>query len=450
MLKAIPKTKLTVIITTHNYGRFLQNSIESVLSQTNQDSWHLIVVDDGSTDDTPDILETFQDDARISVVKLNGIGLAGASNAGIKKAESEWIIRLDADDWFHPQCIEILLEKAEKTGVDLIYGDYFIVEAEGKIVCSHSQIGNMIGAGYESSPLAAGCLFRKDCWRQIGGYDESLRFQEDFDFWLKFTERFKTAYVPQPLMYYRKHSGSMSTNRKPRSEARRQVKHKAACRRRRTIPNEGIQMIVSTIPPLDACISSDLLLAKRGGKNLLDILNEKTIGFPDIIKKVLLTSDEKVDKWAHKNNWDVKKAKFPFSIGNDWFSMVETENDKSLLLVASPLFPLIEKERIQELIDTLLVHDCGRVDSVLPQCGQVFQLTKSGLESGIVQNENQMNGMIEVKKENCLYYQSGGLSIINPKNYSKKDVIGFVEILPFEGFLVREIKDLEWAVSQIN
>ena len=97
---------VSVIITAHNYGRFLDKCISSVLEQT-YENIEIIVVNDGSQDNTNEILKTFAN--KIKVINLPGVGLAKASNVGIRNSKGKYVIRLDADDWFDKNIIKILV-----------------------------------------------------------------------------------------------------------------------------------------------------------------------------------------------------------------------------------------------------------------------------------------------------------------------------------------------------
>jgi glycosyltransferase involved in cell wall biosynthesis len=99
---------VSVIITTYNYGRFVQEAIESVLSQTVADL-QILVVDDGSTDDTPDVLARIRD-ARLEIVRTPNQGMSAARNEGLSRVKGEFIAFLDADDRWTPKKLEHQLQ----------------------------------------------------------------------------------------------------------------------------------------------------------------------------------------------------------------------------------------------------------------------------------------------------------------------------------------------------
>lgn len=100
--------KVTVIITTYNYGRFVQEAIESVLSQTVA-NLQILVVDDGSTDDTPDVLARIRD-PRLEIVRTQNQGVSAARNEGLSRAKGDFIAFLDADDRWMPTILERQLQ----------------------------------------------------------------------------------------------------------------------------------------------------------------------------------------------------------------------------------------------------------------------------------------------------------------------------------------------------
>lgn len=211
--------KVSVVITAHNYGRYLKQCIESVLNQIYK-NYEIIVVNDGSTDNTAEILEKYKD--RVKVIDLPGLGLASSLNRGIKASSGEYVIRLDADDFFDEN---ILLTEATYLDthpeVDLVFPDYYRVKENGEII-EHVRLLKVEEELrlLHRSPLGAGAMFRKRCFDELGGYDEKLRRQEDYDFWIRFISKFKVRNISLPLMYYRQHKLSMSQDYPGRLKAK--------------------------------------------------------------------------------------------------------------------------------------------------------------------------------------------------------------------------------------
>jgi len=104
-----PETLVTVIITTYNYGRFVQEAIQSVLAQTTTADLQIIVVDDGSTDETPDVLARVKD-PRVELIRTPNKGISGARNVALARAKGDFIAFLDGDDRWAPRKLEYQLE----------------------------------------------------------------------------------------------------------------------------------------------------------------------------------------------------------------------------------------------------------------------------------------------------------------------------------------------------
>ena len=100
--------RISVYVPSHNYGRFLGDAIESVLRQSVED-WELIVVDDGSTDETPEVMNLYRGHPKISVHRTEGIGLPAVCNYALARAKGKYVIRLDGDDVFDENILLVLL-----------------------------------------------------------------------------------------------------------------------------------------------------------------------------------------------------------------------------------------------------------------------------------------------------------------------------------------------------
>ena len=131
----------SVIIDNYNYGRYIGAAIESVLSQTYED-FELIIVDDGSTDDSREVIDTYSDPRIITVFKENG-GQASAFNAGFERASRDYVAFLNADDLWHPKKIERCAEILHTLpGIVLLNHAYSEINAEGKDLEKVVNIGH--------------------------------------------------------------------------------------------------------------------------------------------------------------------------------------------------------------------------------------------------------------------------------------------------------------------
>ena len=194
------------MITTHNRAALLPRAIRSVLAQT-YESYELIVVDDCSTDDTPDVIRTFVD-SRIRVVRhADNMGQSAAINTGIRIARGEYIAFLDDDDeWVETKLLrQVRTLDASASRVGLVYAwfDYAnaangVRLAGGRSVMSGDISEKMLG--WELPAPTSAYLVRATAARQIGGFDEALSMGNDRDFLVRLSERWHVALVPDVLI----------------------------------------------------------------------------------------------------------------------------------------------------------------------------------------------------------------------------------------------------------
>lgn len=193
----------TIVIPCFNYGQYLTDAIESALAQTYP--CEIIVVDDGSTDDTAEVAERYP----VTLIRRPNMGLPAARNAGIRAAKSTHILPLDADDKLAPECVERMLSSSRNAIVRScarLFGDVDRTWMPG---------GGLALANFVEANRAASCsLFPRAAWEAAGGYDESMRDgYEGWDLWVRLIHAgVLVATVSEVSWFYRKHGASMVTH----------------------------------------------------------------------------------------------------------------------------------------------------------------------------------------------------------------------------------------------
>ncbi len=220
--------RFTVYIPCRNYGRFLSEAIESVLRQT-VDDWELIVVDDGSTDETASVMGLYRGHPSISLHRTESIGLPSVGNFALARARGRYLIRLDGDDVFDENILLVLGNLLDRrTDLALVFPDYFLVDAFGQVF-AHERRKRLYESNHmvDLPPNGACALVRTAVLRDLGGYREDLGAQDGLDLWTKLASRHKCANVNLPLFYYRRHGTNLTTNISRIVSARRQIKKDA-------------------------------------------------------------------------------------------------------------------------------------------------------------------------------------------------------------------------------
>lgn len=206
---------VSIIVPCYNQAHFLNECLQSVLEQTFK-NWSCIIVNDGSPDDTEQVAhEWCARDERFSYIFQENKGLSAARNTGIAATQSTYILPLDADDVIHKNFLAQTIKKLESmpdVGIVSVYSKFFINTIDN-VVDVHQPKGKDVKYLLYVNQLVATSLYRRICWEQVGGYDESMRDGfEDWEFWLHVTKKgWNYAVVPKELFYYRKKESSMLT-----------------------------------------------------------------------------------------------------------------------------------------------------------------------------------------------------------------------------------------------
>jgi len=202
---------VSVIIPTYNCADFLPEALNSVLCQTWRDL-EIVVVDDGSTDSTREVVEKYGD--RIRYFHKRNEGPSSARNMGIKEARGTYVAFLDSDDLWEPEKLRIQMDfMAEHPDVRLVCTDSRLMGSRGQrhMKLKRDCVGNLFPLLYVKSFVRTSTvLMAGDCFQEIGYFDESYRSAEDYDVWLRVAKRYPIAYLNQPLVRYRKHESNVS------------------------------------------------------------------------------------------------------------------------------------------------------------------------------------------------------------------------------------------------
>jgi glycosyltransferase involved in cell wall biosynthesis len=281
------KTKITVYITSHNYGKYLSDAIESVLRQT-IDGWELFLINDNSSDNTQKIMQLYKGDSRIKLFTTNGLGLPGIANLALKNAKGKYLIRLDADDVFDENILLVLSNYLDRNpDVALVFPDYFLMDETGCVYAQERRQQIYYNNHMLDMPANGACtMVRKDILKKLGGYREDLGAQDGFDLWSKIIKKYKCANVNVPLFYYRRHGDNLTENFNRILSAKREIKKDAS-----TLYLDEYRPIIAVIPcrkNYDFC--TDLWNQKIDGKTLLDIAIETCLK-SSLLDKVVITSD---------------------------------------------------------------------------------------------------------------------------------------------------------------
>lgn len=212
--------KISIIIPTFNYDKYIARAIRSCLDQScPKNDFEIIVVNDSSIDSTKYILASYGYWIQAIEHTVNQ-GLPYSRNEGIMNAKGDYIVNLDADDYLHPDFLRMCLLYMDFNNCDAVGTDYFLVDDEENII----QRINIF-----EKPIACGIMFRKQQMMDVGLYDTELRIGEDVDFRIRFEQHYKITEINLPLYRYRLHKNNLTRDEMTNQEYLNKVAQKNDC-----------------------------------------------------------------------------------------------------------------------------------------------------------------------------------------------------------------------------
>lgn len=208
---------VSVIIPVYNQEKYVKECVDSVIEQ-NYDKLEIILVDDGSTDNTSKILQSYGD--KIKYIKQENQGPAASVNNGIKISQGSLVCWLGSDDAYMPNKIEhqvnLLLKEPS---IDIVYSDYIMIDSNGSEL-TKVQVPYPSPDQFTRTLLirnfinGSTVMMRRECIDKAGYYDETLKADPDGDMWFRMLKNgYKFGHISLPLVKYRWHSNNVSHNR---------------------------------------------------------------------------------------------------------------------------------------------------------------------------------------------------------------------------------------------
>ncbi|HLE62976.1 MAG TPA: glycosyltransferase [Pyrinomonadaceae bacterium] len=206
--------KVSIITAAYNHVRFVRQCLESAQSQTYRDFEH-VVVDDGSSDGTADILQSFA--GKINYIRQENRGTHAAINRGIRASSGKYIALLDSDDIWLPNKLELQIQRLDESPeTGLVYSQANVIDPTGNPKNNGEPIGRPFAdprRTYEellkdNHIPALTAVFRRSCAEEVGYFNESLKAMSDWDLWIRIAAKWSTSFVPEVLAHYRDHGNN--------------------------------------------------------------------------------------------------------------------------------------------------------------------------------------------------------------------------------------------------
>lgn len=195
---------VSVIIATYNRAHYICDAIDSVLAQTYKD-YEIIVVDDGSTDNTKEMLDKYNGKIRYTYQANSGV--SAARNLGVNLSKGQYLAFLDSDDMWLPEKLEKQMEAIKEDGVGLVHTSKYMVDSNGNFTGDIRPLypAKNIYDLINNHNICMSVLAKKDLVIKAGMFDEGISGSEDKDLWIRMAKLSKITFLKEPLIKYRVH-----------------------------------------------------------------------------------------------------------------------------------------------------------------------------------------------------------------------------------------------------
>lgn len=222
------KPLVTVIVPAYNHDQYIEDCLKSIISQT-YTNMQIIVINDGSTDNTESVVKDFISKCNIKIefISKENEGLCKTLNRGLGIVKGKYVAFLASDDMWLPERIEKQVSFMEKNeNIGMVFSDAYFMRDETATDKRFTDYKPIIRAYFlnsiqttsiyeellmENFIPALTVLIRRECFDKVGYFDTSLKY-EDYDMWLRISEKYPIAYIDEPLAYYRVHNDNFSNN----------------------------------------------------------------------------------------------------------------------------------------------------------------------------------------------------------------------------------------------
>jgi len=420
----IKKPLITVYITNHNYADYIEQAIDSVLKQSFQD-FEIIIIDDGSTDNSRDILKKYLKNRRIQIIFQQNKGLNISNNVAIKLANGKYIMRLDADDYLEKDALKIMVETLEADDkLGLIFPDYFIIDAQNnkKGVFVRHDFDNEVSL-YDKPAHGACTMIRLDFLKSLGGYNEKYTCQDGYELWVKFIFKYKVKNINKPLFNYRQHGANLTSNEE------KILRTRAAIHKEFVTENpENLKTLVIIPVRGNGIYTNSLAFEMLDGKNILQHKIDNLMK-SSYVKKIVVTSpDREIELFIKSNYSKNKKVCFILrsieqtmhNVGlNSTVNIVLNQLDNSfdIVAIASLEYLFISGEILDDAVNSMTLFGSDSLISVREENNTFYQHKGFGMVPILDQDK-----FTKLERES-LYKHVGGLSLVKVDHFKKMQKI---------------------------
>ena len=446
--------KVTVYIPSHNYGKYVERAIESVLKQT-MDDWELLVIDDGSTDNTADVISKYGDRTKVNVVTQENKGLNVTNNVALRLARGDYVMRLDADDFLDENCLALLSNVLDtKPDVGLVYPDYYHVDERGDVVelVRRKKIGEEVEL--LDLPAHGACtMIRREVLLRLGSYSEEFQCQDGYDIWLRMIRTCNPYNVNLPLFYYRKHSTSLTRDEERLHDTRREIK------RRFVAGNDHIELpkTMGIVPVLSSSVyAQNRPFVDLAGKPLIWYTLSEAVRAASLDRLVVAADDDETLEFTREHFPSVVTFKRTGRLSDPSATSTEIvqevlkylqkeqgyEPEAVCMLYIST--PLRKAKHIDQAVDTMAIFEVDSVVSIQEELAPCYHHERLGLTPiNITGGQTRLERRAIYKENGAIFLNRRGV-IESGQQFGQR--VGHITMLPNESVKINS--DFEFWLAQ--
>ncbi len=416
---------ITVYITNFNYCQYIRQAIESVLSQTCKD-FELLIIDDGSTDNSREIIEEYREHPKIKIIYQKNRGLNYSNNIAMRTATGKYLMRLDADDFLDSSALKEMSERLEEDNeIGLVFPDYYYVDSEGVITGEVRRHDFRTEVSlFDQAAHGACTMIRLDYLRNLGGYNESFTCQDGYDLWIKFITHHKVANINKPLFFYRRHGSNLSENEDKILSTRKKINDSFINSFSTTVQKTSV-----IIPIRKTMINTTNwpLYKKCNGSTVLEEMVKKAAASKKIDTVVVTSEDQEILNFTHQLKDQVDKllviprppeyARVNESLNKTIFLVLNELKNKGiepdLIMTLGIENPFISTDILEDAINTQTIFNSDSLISVRPDNRTYYQHNGQGMHPILDQER------FTKFERDALYKGSGGIVLTKKENFMK-------------------------------
>lgn len=417
---------VSVYITNYNYGAYIRQSIESVLNQSFQ-NFELLIIDDGSTDDSREIIELYRSVDKIKIIFQKNKGLNITNNIAMRAAKGKYIMRLDADDYLDSNALLVMSNALESDAdLGLVFPDYYLVDENGSILSLETRHNFDEEVGLLDQPAHGACtMIRRDFLMELNGYKEEYSCQDGYELWIKFIQKYKVNNVNTALFYYRQHGANLTGNEDKILSTRATIKDDFS-------REGGDDSKALAILPIRGENSQNhtTALEKIGNRTLLEHKIEQLLQSSSV-QQVVVTSPSAVIEEIIENSQFAERVRFirrdaalaqlNTNLHDTISFVIDLVSDVAYdyLMIVGIEYPFIGGPTIQDAINTMTIFNADSLISVRPETNLFFTHDGDGMKPIL-----NMEKFSRLERES-LFKNIGGITVVRKDFFEKnKKVLG--------------------------